>query len=170
MPFKWIGSVLIIGSSILFGANQTIRQSTEIRLLSAFSRIINDMIRELTYHLTPLPELISISTKLSPPVIRNVFSLLIEHLNQQILPDAESCMNAALREFDIPYDHLQKVLLLFASSIGRFDLDGQIKGLELTNEQCNQEIQSMKSNQTERARSTRVLCLCAAVALVILLI
>lgn len=170
MPFKWIGSALIIGSSIVFAAKQTVYHATEIHLLDDFIRIIDNITSELTYHLTSLPELIATNANHSPTIIRKVFTLLAENLNQQILPDAESCMISAIQKTDIPYVHLQKILLLFGNSIGRFDLDGQIKELEITKEQCKQELQLLKSNHTERIRSTRVLCLCAAIALVILLI
>ena len=62
------------------------------------------------------------------------------------------------------------MLLLLGSSLGRFDLAGQLKGLSAVKGQCALELQELRTDREPRLRSYRVLGLCAGAALVILLI
>jgi len=59
---------------------------------------------------------------------------------------------------------------LLGTSLGRYDLPGQVKGLQNVREECTLELEKMKNNQEERLRSYQTLGLCAGTALVILLL
>lgn len=170
MTYKWIGAILITGSCAGFGFSLALHQLKETRLLSAFGLILEDMLRELSYHLTPLPELIRHAAQNAPSVICRVFTLFADNLDRQILPDASSCMESALRDTDLSYTHLSKLLSLLGNSLGRFDLAGQISSLNTVRQQCKQEFLILRSDQHSRIRSYRVLGLCAGISLVLLLI
>ena len=57
MSYKWIGSILIIGSCTGFGISIAVRQMREESLLRQLCRILDEMLWELPFQLTPLPEL-----------------------------------------------------------------------------------------------------------------
>ena len=55
------------------------------------------------------------------------------------------------------------------SSLGRFDLSGQLKGLQSVRGECLRELESLEKNQPERLKSYQTLGMCAGAALVIIL-
>lgn len=170
MTYKWIGAFLITFSCSGFGFSLALHHLKETRLLSALELILDDMLRELPYHLTPLPDLIRNAAQKAPGVICRVFTLFADNLDRQILPDAASCMESALKDAALSYTHLSKILSLLGDSLGRFDLAGQIGSLNSVHQQCKQELLVLRSDQQTRIRSYRVLGLCAGVSLVLLLI
>lgn len=58
MSYKWIGSILIIGSCTGYGISLALHQRREVQLLCELRRIIDEMLWELPYQMTPLPELL----------------------------------------------------------------------------------------------------------------
>ena len=79
-------------------------------------------------------------------------------------------MESAIGQTEIPYLHVKELLMSLGQSLGRFDLEGQLKGLAFVQEQCRNTLICLKSEQATRNRSFRVLGLCAGIALAILLI
>lgn len=170
MTYKWIGAILITGSCSGFGFSLALHHLKETRLLSALGLLLDDMLRELPYRLTPLPDLIRNAAEKAPGVISKVFILFADNLDRQILPDASSCMESALKDTELSYVHLEKMLRLLGNSLGRFDLAGQISSLNTVRQQCRQELQILRTDQQTRLRSYRILGLCAGASLVLLLI
>ena len=170
MYYKWIGAALIISSCSCFGFSLALHQLRETRLVEALNGILGNMVNELSYKLTPLPELVRHTAESSPPPLRTVFSLLADNLDRQVLPDASCCMESAVGQAEIPYLHVKELLMSLVQSLGRFDLEGQLKGLAFVQEQCRNTLIGLKSEQAARNRSFRVLGLCAGIALAILLI
>ncbi len=170
MSYKWIGAILIIGSCTGFGVSLAVHQKREELLLRQLSRILDEMLWELPFQLTPLPDLIRHAVAKNTGLIGNLFRGMADQLDRQVLPDALSCMEAELHDAVLAFPRLRKMLLLLGSSLGRFDLAGQLKGLSAVKEQCALELQELRTDRELRLRSYRVLGLCAGAALVILLI
>lgn len=170
MSYKWIGSILIIGSCTGFGISIALRQMREESLLRQLCRIIDEMLWELPFQLTPLPELVRHAVEHDSGMLGALFQAVAEQMDRQVLPDALSCMQSELHENIAAYPRLRKSLLLLGTSLGRFDLTGQLKGLTSVREQCQQELQELHSDRSSRLRSYRVLGLCAGTSLVILLL
>ena len=140
MSYKWIGAVLIVGSCGGFGISLAVHQKREEAMLNQLSRIIDEMLWELPFQLTPLPELIRHSAGKNSGIIGTVFLNLAEQLDRQVLPDVLSCMEACLPDSILSFMRLRKMLLLLGQSLGRFDLSGQLKGLSAVRERCGQEL------------------------------
>ena len=170
MSYKWIGAVLIVGSCGGFGISLAVQQKREEAMLNQLSRIIDEMLWELPFQLTPLPELIRHTAGKNSGIIGTVFLNLAEQLDRQVLPDVLSCMEAGLQDSILSFPRLRKMLLLLGQSLGRFDLSGQLKGLSSVRERCGQELRELQADRDTRLRSYRILSLCAGAALVILLI
>lgn len=170
MSYKWIGAILIIGSCTGFGVSLAVHQKREELLLRQLSRILDEMLWELPFQLTPLPDLIRHAVAKNTGLIGTLFRGMADQLDRQVLPDALSCMEAELHDAVLAFPRLRKMLLLLGSSLGRFDLAGQLKGLSAVKEQCALELQELRADREPRLRSYRVLGLCAGAALVILLI
>ncbi len=170
MSYKWIGSILIIGSCTGFGISIAVRQMREESLLRQLCRILDEMLWELPFQLTPLPELLRHAAGREKSMLGELFSAVADQMDRQVLPDALSCMHSEMQENIAAYPRLRKTLLLLGASLGRFDLTGQLKGLTAVREQCGQQLQELHTDRSSRLRSYRVLGLCAGASLVILLL
>lgn len=170
MNYKWIGAMLIVASCTGFGTSLAIHQKREELLLRQLVRILDEMLWELPFQLTPLPELIRHAVEKSSGAIRLLFRGVADQLDRQVLPDVLSCVEAELKEPLSTFPRVKKILLLLGASLGRFDLAGQLKGLTAIREQCACELQELHTDREPRLRSYRVLGLCAGGALAILLI
>jgi hypothetical protein len=58
---------------------------------------------------------------------------------------------------------------LLGETLGRFDLQGQLRGLEAVKKNAEFELEQLRSNQDVRLRNYRTFSICAGAALVILL-
>jgi len=54
--------------------------------------------------------------------------------------------------------------------LGRFDLPGQLEGIQAVRKRCEESLESIRKNRNERLRSYQTLGVCAGAALAIILI
>lgn len=169
MDVKWIGAVLIISACGGFGFLLAFSHRKEERFLRSLIGALDFMASELHFRETPLPELCQRAAGECIGEIGFVFSRLAEELNRSISPDVSCCMETALSGMDIPMTSMQLFRLLGAS-LGRFDMEGQMKSLEAVREKCRENLRSFTDNREQRLRNYQTLSLCAGAALAILLV
>lgn len=170
MNYKWIGAILIVVSCGGFGFSLAAMQLREEKTLRQLIGALDYMECELQYRLTPLPELCRKTGEDARGCIREVFRILAEELEAQISPDVERCMNAALSQSkDIPR-HTLEAFQILGQTLGRFDLTGQLKGLEAVRTTCRRRLEELTTNKEPRLRSYQTLGICTGAALAILFI
>lgn len=170
MGYQMIGAALILGSCGGYGLllSRSYRQwEGELRRLIG---ALEHMESQLAYQLTPLPDLCRQAGKETGGIVGEVLRNLGRELSWQSAPDVSGCMAAALgRSRELP-KQLRRFLVRLGKSLGRFDLPGQLRGLESLKEECSQQLAQLQSGREPRLRSYRTLGLCAGAALVILLL
>lgn len=170
MGYKWFGAILIIISCSGCGFAIAAGKRREERLLCQMTGILQFMETELQYRLTPLPELCRMAAGETKGILRNVFMNLHRELNWRKLPDAGSCMYAAIqRSGEIPA-RVRRLLVQLGHTLGRFDLPGQLQGIQAVRKRCEESLGSIRKNREERLRSYQTLGVCAGMALAIILI
>lgn len=170
MTVKLIGIILIIGGCGAFGFSLASAHRKEARCLRQLIAVLDYMACELQYRLTPLPSLCRQAAAESGGVIRQVLSGFTEELEDQISPDVSKCMQASLRKArDVP-PMTRECLSALGQSLGRFDLEGQLRGLEAVRQISRSKLEGLEANKDVRLRSYQTLSLCAGAALAILLI
>jgi stage III sporulation protein AB len=170
MQLKLIGSICIIAGCGGFGLLLALQQTRRIGLLRNLISIINSMECELSYRGSPLPHLCRISAQQNQGKIREVFLSLADEMESQVAPDPERCMAAALVKTGNWDTVLKDVLIELGANLGRFDMEGQLRGLEKTRETCSQLLNGLMENKNSRLRSYQTLGFCAGAAIAILLI
>lgn len=170
MQMKVIGALLIVAGSSCFGMSLAASHRTEIKALRQLISVLAYMKNELQYRLTPLPQLCRQAAAESSGVIRELLLQLCSELERQVAPDANICMNAAMSQCRNLPKHTEEYLIMLGQSLGRFDLQGQIAGLESVRQACQIKLEAMETDKESRLRSYQTLCLCAGAALAILLI
>ena len=170
MILKVIGAVFVIaacgGIGFRIAANHR-REETDLRRLIG---ILDYLECELQYRLTPLPDLCRQASKELSGLLSGVFSQLCTEMEEQVLPDISACMAAVVAKTERLTPLVKEELLLLGKSVGRFDLDGQLKGLEAVRVDCRRQLDSLCYNRDSRLRSYQTLGLCAGAAIAILFV
>ena len=170
MTQKILGAALILAACGGMGFYQAANHRRKEQLLKQMMTAVKFMICELQYRQTALPNLIALAAEESTGTIRQLLRAMAQELDRQIAPDAACCMQAVLTTHTkLPQQVLQK-LELFGRTLGRFDLHGQLTGLEAVYQLCQRDLDGLMLNRDARIRSYGTLGLCAGAALVILFI
>ena len=170
MILKFTGAALIILACGGVGFRMAAIHRQEEKALQQLLGILDYMECELQYRLTTLPELCRQAANEFNGIPGKVLFELISEMESQVAPDITCCMQAVLgRNKEVP-PITRKILELLGTSIGRYDLDGQLKGLESVRYECRRNIELLSNNKDTRLRSYQTLGLCAGAALAILLI
>ena len=170
MAYRWIGAIMIITGCSGCGFSIAAGKRKEEKLLLQLMQILQSMESELRYRLTPLPDLCRMAAGEGNGTLRVVFLNLYRELSWQKLPDAGSCMAAAIqRTGDVP-GRIRRLLVQLGLTLGRFDLEGQLQGIQSVRKRCEESLESLRKNREERLRSYQTLGICAGAALAIILI
>ena len=169
MDSKWVGALLILSASGCFGFSLVYGYRREESTLRNLLRVLDFMASELHYHAPPLPELCRSASEICGRSMSRVFSALADSLDENQASDAAACMEKVLQNSELPPIALEHLRLL-SSSLGRFDLNGQLRGLESVRTDARSSLDRLLSDREQRIRNYQTLSLCAGAALVILLI
>jgi stage III sporulation protein AB len=170
MTYKWIGAIFVVAGCSGFGFRMASVYRKQERFLRQMLLLLEDMTCQLQYKLLPLPELCRVVARRIDGPLRSVMRKFAEEMEQQVAPDAASCMAAAL----VSVDSLNGKQRLLCSELGHclgvYDLPGQLKGLELVRKNCERVLKNMECNRELRIRNYQTLGICAGIALAILFI
>lgn len=170
MNIRLFGAVLVMLGCGSFGFLVASSHRREVRSLQQLLSALDYMQCELQYRMTPLPDLCRQTAACGKGAIRNVFVLLAEELEDRLSPDVAGCMDAVLdKQSDLPCKSRQ-MLEVLGGNLGRFDLEGQLQGLETSRQACRCSLEELTQDQNIRLRSYKTLGLCAGAALAILLV
>ena len=170
MTGKFIGAILIVLSCGGLGFKIAAAHRREEHALRQLIGALDYMECELQYRLTPLSALCRQASQECEGALRKIFLQFAIELDAQISPDAERCMLAALNgRKDVPSITME-ALKKMGRSMGRFDMEGQLKGFEALRQECRGNLDRLGHNRDSRLRSYQTLGLCAGAAVVILFI
>ncbi len=170
MQYKLFGAVLIIVGCGGVGFKIAASFLREERNLRSLYGVLEYMSCQLQYRLTPLPRLCRQASAQCKGAVSQFFSLLSGELEAQISPEVGHCVHCALDQLPELPTETKKILELLGGTLGKFDLDGQLRGISVVQQECNRLLTELSHNRQQRMRSYQTLGLCAGAALVILFI
>ena len=170
MQLKWFGATLIIAGCGGFGFKLAASHRREMFFLQQLILGIQYMECELQYRLTPLPQLCRQIAAGIKGGIHRIFLILAEELEHQTHPDAQCCMDLALAMCDDLPPKVKDILRQLGISLGKFDLPGQIQGMEAVRCLCAEHLEQLRKGADIRLRGYQTLGLCAGAALAILFV
>lgn len=170
MTYKLIGVVLVLAGCGGVGFSMASYHKKQEKVLRQLVGLLDYMECELQYRLTPLPILCRQTAAEATGSLRKLFLVLTQCLEDQLEPHVEGSMHIALQSVGEIPTYTQKALESLGRSLGRFDMDGQLKGLESVRQDCRRYLSELTNNRDSRLRSYQTLGLCAGAALAILLI
>ena len=170
MYVRWIGALLIFASCGSVGFLKSGQFRTEERYIRDFIRILDHMTCELEYHLSPLPQICESACKMTFGCLQEIFHRLSLALEEQTASNVECCMHDVILQVQSVPNTLQDLLLVFAKSLGRYDLDGQLLQISAVREDARFLMDKIRSEGKERIRNYQTLGICAGLGLAILLL
>ncbi len=170
MAIKWIGTILILGSCGGFGLSLAASQVREEAALRQLVGMLDYMECELQYRLTPLPDLCRQAAENFQGAVSQAMLVFSRQLEAQVAPDPAFCMAAVLSQKGNLPGRAHNALSLLGQTLGRFDLTGQLKGMEAVRTECRRQLELLSENRDARLRSYKTLGICAGAAITILFI
>lgn len=170
MSIKLLGAVFIIVGCGAFGFMVAATHRKESASLRSFLVALDVMECELQYQLTPLPTLCQHAGESVNNCVRSMLLALSAELEAQVSQDVDKCVQAVLCQVrDVP-KLTAKAFAFMGQSLGKFDLDGQLKGIAMVRQECSRMLEEHTSNQDNRLRCYQTLGICAGAAMAILFV
>ena len=169
MIFKVLGALLIIAGCGGCGLAKCRLHRKDVYAIREFIKALEYMECELQCRLTPLPSLCRNVISICDSPIREVFETLSEELDNQICPNAELCLEAALLKCVSLPKCIRKGVSALGKTLGVFDVEGQMKELQSVRNEYTKMLSSYTDNEDNRMRSYQTIGLCAGIAIAIIL-
>lgn len=168
MSLKLFGAVLIVAACGGVGWSMAAAHRREENALHQLVGALELMKCELQQNLQPLPQLCRMAAEQCSGTVGQAFQHLAKELEDQISPNAAICMDAAINATPKLTKLARNALEKLGHSLGRFDLMGQLDGLEAVKLRCQSDIEDLSRDRDRRLRSYQTLGLCTGAALAIL--
>ena len=163
------GAVLLITGCSGFGYSLVIAHRREVSMLRQLIYALQDMEWELKYHLTELPDLCRIAGERMKGPLKEIFSNLSAGLQRNEITDISGSLNVILANSHLP-KRIRKNLRLLGNSLGKYDLECQLQGLEMIRQQCRKDLNELEEGGPQRLQNYQTLAFCTGLALAILFI
>lgn len=162
-----IGACFLVTGCGGFGFAMAAASRREEQQLRLLLRSLEYMSCELSYRQTPLPTLCRGAALGERGIVPAFFQELAKELEKGIAPDVQVCIYEVLQRLEPPRE-LRRLLQELGATLGRFDLPGQLKGLEGSIRFTGEALRRLQDGAVNRRRSYQTLGLCAGAALAIL--
>lgn len=166
---RFVGACLLVAGSGGFGLVLASAHRREMKLVKQLLHGVQEMAWELKYRMTALPELCGIGAEAAGGPVKDVLLDLSDRLRRNEVTDIAGTMNHLLAGRELP-GCVRRELRQLGMSLGRYDLEGQLQGLELLRQQCRRDLRALEEKAPQRIRNYQTLALCAGIALAILFI
>lgn len=162
-----IGACCIVTGCGGFGFSMAAASRREEEQLVFLLRALEYMSCELSYRQTPLPQLCRGAAEGGKGVVSAFFLELAKELEKQTAPDVQVCVHEVMAKLE-PGRELARLLRELGATLGRFDLPGQLRGLESAIRSAEDALRALRDGAADRRRSYQTLGLCAGAAMAIL--
>ena len=162
-----IGACCIVTGCGGFGFSMAAASRREEEQLRVLLKAMEFMSCELSYRHTPLPTLCRAAAEGQRGIVPAFFLELAKELETRTAPDVQVCVYDALTRLDPP-KRIRRLLSDLGSTLGRFDLPGQLRGLEAAIRSTELTLRELREGAADRRRSYQTLGLCAGAAMAIL--
>ena len=165
---KIIGIVFIMASAITSG----FRVSTVLKKRCAYLRHLMHALQmlknELLFSAKPLPKVFSVLSKAAQGSVGELFSELSSQMENNRWMTLKTAMERTLANYvDDPSD---EIMLGLASDMSSYDLDAQIRAIDMAVIRVQHLLGEMESECGVKSKTYKTLSICAGLATVILLL
>lgn len=170
MTIRICGAVLVILGCGGVGFAMSTNLRREERALRELVQGLEWMICQMQYQSPPLATMFMGAADVSSGEVSRIFEQIGRKLEHHDASSVADCIDDALKTAPSMPMKAAEQLRQLGTSLGQFDMDGQIMQFRSTVALCQQEVQRMSNEKDSRMRLYRTLCICIGVAVVIFLI
>ncbi len=165
---KLVGAILIVGAAGGVGFGKAFRIHRQIQQLGQMLAAIEILKCELNYTLRPFPQLCIHAAQRTNGAVAAFLQAFAERLEKG-MPRAKAATVTMeeTRALILPNDAKMAVLEL-CSTLGRYDIDGENRLLQLTGQRLRSALERFEREKKPLVKSYAVLGVTAGIALVIL--
>ena len=169
MSIRIFGAFLVFAGCGGFGFSMAASARTEEQTLRQMLRAIRFLHAELSYRMPPLGALCRSTGAIVTGAVQKIFLALAEALERAESPSVSASMEEILEQHRLsPF--VRETLLELGETLGRFDLPGQLRGLDAAEAEVQKQLDGMQNGKETRLRSYQTLGLCAGASIAILLL
>lgn len=165
---KTAGVIFIILSVGSVGFRISAALKYRCRILRKLISALHLLEHELTFSGTPLPRAFTLMADAVEGCYQQIFGKIAQKMNKTRWLTPISAMEQALRE--CPDEQTGEILMEFAGNIGRYDIDMQIKGIDIARTRLEGLVSVLEKERSVKSKTYETLGICAGLAAVILLI
>lgn len=162
-----VGACCIVMGCGGFGFAMAAASRREEAELGRLRAALEYMSCELSYRMTPLAALCRGAA--NGGLVGQFLTALAAELEKGTAPDVQVCVYTLLTRMEPP-KLLRRQLAELGATLGRFDLPGQLRGLEHAIRSTEEALRTVRDGAEGRRRSWQTLGLCAGAALAILFV
>ena len=138
--------------------------------MRSMTQVLDYMLGELEFRLTPLPLLCRKSADQAEGNLKTVFLNAAAEMDKQNSDNAGQCFHkAVVQARELPF-RIRDVLEQLGNCLGNCDLSGQLRELESVKRHCVRMLEELEQNKQQKTHNYQTLALCAGAALAILFI
>ena len=164
---RLIGACCIVAGCGGFGFAMAAASRREERQIVTLLQALEFMSCELNYRQTPLSILCRDAAMGERGIVPDFFRELAKELEKGEAPDVQVCVYEVLNALQ-PSPAIRRLLRELGATLGRFDLPGQLRGLDSAIRSTGEALRRIRESAPERRRSFQTLGLCTGAALAIL--
>lgn len=170
MTIRLMGCMLVFVACAGCGFSMAADSQKEEQAVRQLLQALDRMASELRAAAPPLPQLCRTVGRNTRGTVGRAFLALSEQLTGPNSVSPGIGMLRAVRQAgDIP-SVARDLLLRLGGSLGRYDLDSELKGVENLREEAQRQLHRLEEGKEGRLRGYRTLGVCGGAALAILLI
>ena len=153
-----------------FGFARAVRRRQ--RQLTALIGALDYCKNEILYRFTPLPELFSGLAKGEEPAVAAFFEACAAKMEASCSASPQAVIREAMQQTPgLEWSaQTRETLQDLAFSLGRFDVEGQGRAIDLAQTRLQRELEEIRAGSRSRCRSYETLGICAGLALAVILL
>lgn len=165
---KILGVIFIVLSAGSVGFRIAAALKTRCMMLRKLLSGFHLLEHELSFLATPLPQAFALMATMLEGGYKHIFATVAEKMDKTRWLSPKTAMEQALKEY--PDEQIGDVFLEFAGNMGKYDLDMQMKGIEIARSRVERLLGKLEEERCIRSKTYETLSICAGLAAVILLI
>lgn len=169
---RLIGAILVAGGAAAMGLAAAGTLKTRVDVLSSLILALDTIQTEITFRLTPLPELIALLEKQVSPPANQLFkncSRYIAELGQRTFCSIWASAVEESTALELTLDE-KKILSELGVFLGRYDAESQASAIAYTRHRLQRLLDGALDNRQKQGKLYRLLGVVAGAAAVIILI
>ena len=166
MKFAGVAFIVLSAGSVGFQMAAMLRKKCD--LLSRFLTALQLLKNEITVCGTPLPQAFALMAAANDGVLERLFDVAAKEMDKNRWTKPYDAVSRALETIQEPL--IGDVLLPLAKSLGKYDLDAQVQGIETARLQAEQLLRETEQERKIKSGTYQTLGVCTGLAVAILLI